>query len=59
MSPSVPVLIGNDILPTNQQGLDCSTSTSRGTYAYRQAIAALSNSDEFDFNLITVPGINL
>jgi hypothetical protein len=57
-SPSVPVLIGNDILPTNQQGLDCSTSTSRGTYAYRQAIAALSNADEFDFNLITVPGIN-
>jgi hypothetical protein len=57
-SPSVPVLIGNDILPTNQQGLDCSTSTSRGTYAYRQSIAALSNADEFDFNLITVPGIN-
>jgi hypothetical protein len=57
-SPSVPVLIGNDILPTNQQGLDCSISTSRGTYAYRQAIAALSNADEFDFNLITVPGIN-
>jgi hypothetical protein len=57
-SPSVPVLIGNDILPTNQQGLDCSTSTSRGTYAYRQAVAALSNADEFDFNLITVPGIN-
>jgi hypothetical protein len=58
MSPSVPVLIGNEILSTNQQGLDCSTSTSRGTYAYRQAIAALSNGDEFDFNLITTPGVN-
>jgi hypothetical protein len=58
MSPSVPVLIGNEILPTNQQGLDCSTSTSRGTYGYRQAIAALSNADEFDFNLITTPGVN-
>ena len=57
-SPSVPLLIGNDILPTNQQGLDCATSTSRGTYAYRQAIAALSNADEFDFNLITTPGVN-
>jgi hypothetical protein len=57
-SPSVPVLIGNDILPTNQQGLDCSTSVSRGTYAYRQVIAALSNADEYDFNLITTPGVN-
>jgi hypothetical protein len=57
-SPSVPVLVGNDILPTNQQGLDCSTNTSRGSYAYKQAVASLSNADEWDFNLITTPGIN-
>jgi hypothetical protein len=57
-SPSVPILVGNEILPTNQQGLDCSTNVSRGSYAYKQALAALSNSDEFDFNLITLPGIN-
>ena len=57
-SPSVPVLIGNEILPTNQQGLDCSTNKSNGSYGYKQCLAALSNADEFDFNLITVPGIN-
>jgi len=57
-SPSLPVLSGDDILSTNQQGLDCSTNVSRGTYGYRQAIAALSNSDEYDFNLITTPGVN-
>jgi hypothetical protein len=57
-SPSIPLAIGGDISATNQQGLDCSTNTSRGTYAYKQAIAALSNADEFDFNLITTPGIN-
>lgn len=57
-SPSVPVLSGNDIIPTNQQGLDCSTNVSRGSYGYKQAMAALSNADEFDFNLITTPGIN-
>lgn len=56
-SPSVPVLVGNDILPTNQQGLDCSTNKSNGSYAYKQCLAALGNADEFDFNLITVPGI--
>lgn len=57
-SPSVPILVGNDILPTNQQGLDCSTNKSIGTYAYRQALAALSNADEWDFNLMTTPGVN-
>jgi hypothetical protein len=57
-SPSVPILVGNDIIPTNQQGLNCSTNTTAGSYGYRQALAALSNADEFDFNLITTPGIN-
>ena len=57
-SPSIPVLVGDDIVPTNQQGLNCSTNTSYGSYAYKQALTALSNADEFDFNLITVPGIN-
>lgn len=57
-SPSVPVLVGNDILPTNQQGLDCSTNKSNGSYAYKQSLAALGNADEFDFNLMTIPGIN-
>lgn len=57
-SPSVPVLIGNDIISTNQQGLNCSTNTSLGSYAYSQALAALSNADEFDINLIALPGIN-
>jgi hypothetical protein len=57
-SPSVPVLVGNEILPTNQQGLDCSTNKTNGSYAYKQCLAALSNSDEWDFNLITTPGIN-
>ena len=56
-SPSVPLLTGNDILPTNSQGLNLATSTTEGSVAYRQAIAALSNADEYDFNLITTPGV--
>lgn len=56
-SPSKPVLVGNDILPTNTQGLDCSTNTSYGSLAYQQCIAALGNADAFDINLITTPGI--
>jgi len=57
-SPSIPILVGNDILLTNQQGLDCSTNKTNGSIAYKQCIAALSNGDEWDFNLITTPGIN-
>lgn len=57
-SPSIPILVGNDILPTNQQGLDCSTNKSNGSYGYKQCLAALGNADEYDFNLITTPGIN-
>ena len=57
-SPSLPILVGNDALSTNQQGLDCSTNVSYGSYGYKQAMAALSNADEYDFNLITTPGIN-
>jgi hypothetical protein len=56
-SPSVPLLTGDDILPTNSQGLNLATSTTVGSIAYRQAIAALSNADEWDFNLITTPGV--
>jgi hypothetical protein len=37
--------------------MDCSTSTADGSIAYQQAIVALGNADEFDINLIVVPGI--
>ena len=57
-SPSVPILTGNDIIATNQQGMNCSVNTSIGSYAYAQALNALSNADEFDINLIALPGIN-
>ena len=51
-SPSIPVLVGDDILPTNQQGLDCSTLTSSGSVGYKLCINAFSNADEYDLNLV-------
>jgi hypothetical protein len=56
--PAIPVLLGDSILPTNEQGLDCSTIDSSGSVAYAQALAALGNADEFDINLLAIPGIN-
>ena len=56
-SPSIPILTGDEILPTNQQGLDCSLLTSSGSVGYKLCINAFSNADEIDINLIWTPGI--
>jgi hypothetical protein len=56
-SPAIPINVGGNILPGNTQGLDCTNVSSAGSIAYNQAITALGNADEFDINLIVVPGI--
>jgi phage tail sheath protein FI len=42
----------------NNQGFDCSKSTTSGSVAYAKAINALSNPDEYDINMVVTPGIN-
>ena len=58
-SPVKLCLLGEDILASNVQGLDCSKSTSFGSRAYKQAFNALSNQDEFDINLLVTPSLSL
>ena len=41
----------------NSQGFNLSTSTASGSVAYVKAIASVSNPDDFDINLVSVPGI--
>jgi hypothetical protein len=55
--PNRKVLVGNDIAAGNTQGLDCTSVTSAGTVALRKAINAVSNQDEFDMNMIVIPGV--
>lgn len=55
--PAIPVNVGSDITAGNTQGFDCTTISSPGSIAYKQCIAALSNADEFDINLVVLPGI--
>jgi len=43
--------------PGNTQGFNCSNSTSSGSIAYLKAINSVSNPDDFDINLVSVPGI--
>ena len=55
--PAQVALTGKDMGVTNTFGMDFTDATSNGTKAYKKAINALSNQDEFDINLLTMPGI--
>lgn len=56
-SPLTPINLGNDITNTNSQGFNLSSATASGSVAYGKAIAALSNADEFDINMVVTPGV--
>ena len=58
-NPTIPILKAGDAGwgNGNTQGFNCSTSTSSGSVAYTKAIAAISNPDEYDINMVVTPGI--
>ena len=60
VSPAVKIALAGDTEwgAANTQGLNCSKSTASGSLGYSKAINALSNPDEYDINLVAVPGIN-
>jgi hypothetical protein len=56
--PNRVIHVGSQITSaTNTQGLDCSSATAAGTVALRKGINAISNPDEFDINMVVLPGI--
>jgi len=57
MNPATPIYKGADITAGNTQGFNLSSSTSSGSVAYMKHINALSNADEWDINMIVVPGV--
>ena len=56
-NPATPYLTGVDITAANTQGFDLSSSTSSGSLAYKRALNAIGNPDEFDINLLVTPGV--
>lgn len=58
MNPATPINKGGDINAGNTQGFNLSSSTASGSVAYGKAIAALSNADEFDINMVVAPGVS-
>ena len=56
-NPAESKLTGEDITTTNVMGFDCSGAKTSGSVAYKRALGAISNPDEFDINMIITPGI--
>tara|TARA_A100001011_G_scaffold274370_1_gene283808 strand:- start:366 stop:1436 length:1071 start_codon:yes stop_codon:yes gene_type:complete len=56
-NPATPFSTGGDIANTNTQGFDLSSATASGSVAFKRAINAVSNPDEFDINLLVTPGV--
>ena len=57
INPGTPKYTGTSISSTNVMGFDCSTSSASGSVAYKRAINAVSNPDDFDINMLVTPGI--
>ena len=56
-NPSLIKKTGNDITNINMQGLNLSDSSKTGYKAYKKALDILGNQDEYDFNLLALPGV--
>ena len=57
INPAFPKQTGTSISSANTMGFDCSSNTSSGSVAYKRAINAVSNPDEYDINMLVTPGI--
>ena len=57
VTPTRVISKGSDLSAGNSQGFNLTTSIASGSVAYVKAINAVSNPDDFDINLIAVPGI--
>ena len=55
-NPAVHYAVGTDI-GDNTQGFDLSNSSKSGSIVFKRAINAVSNPDEFDINMMVLPGV--
>jgi len=54
--PNRVVSLAENITAGNSQGWDMSSTSAAGTIAFRKAINAVSNAEEFDINMLAIPG---
>jgi len=58
LNPARYIARGTDIVAGNMLGFDLSTAEKDGSKAYKRALNAVSNPDEYDINLVVTPGAN-
>ena len=56
-SPARQYATGADISATNTQGFNLDGGAKSGSVVYKRAINAVSNPDEFDINMMVLPGV--
>ena len=56
-NPATHYAVGTDIVGSNTQGFNLNTSADSGSIVYKRAINAVSNPDEFDINMMVLPGV--
>ena len=56
--PNLVKLTGANISTANMQGFNFTSTTSTGYLAYKKGLDAVSNPDEFDINMLVLPGTN-
>ena len=56
-NPALVPYVGAEITSANSSGFDLSSSTASGSVAYKRALNAISNADEFDINMLVTPGV--
>ena len=57
ISPQRIIKVGEDLSAANSFGFDISSTSAVGTTAYKKVFNILSNDDQYDFNVLTTPGI--
>lgn len=57
MNPARSINMGGSISATNSQGFNLASSQTDGSISYKKAIDAISNQDQWDFNLLVLPGV--
>ena len=57
INPAAPKHTGTSISTANTSGFDITNSSSSGSVAYKRAINAIANPDEYDINMLVTPGI--
>jgi len=57
MAPYTVRQIGAQIANSNLYGFDLSSATTSGSIGYKKAINILANQDEYDINMVVLPGV--